>query len=158
MPIKEGQLAPHFTLRDGTGNLVSLSDLKGQTVVLYFYPKDNTPSCTSEACSFRDLWREIESTGAVVLGVSPDVPETHEAFSRKFNLPFSLLSDRDYKVIKEFGAWGQRRKWYGRRVTGVIRSTVLIDPSGVVRKHWSQVDNADEHPAEVLQVLQEQLP
>ena len=158
MPIKEGQLAPNFTLRDGTGNLVSLSDLKGQTVVLYFYPMDNTPSCTSEACSFRDLWREIESTGAVVLGVSPDVPETHEAFSRKFNLPFSLLSDRDHKVIKEYGAWGQRRKWYGRRVTGVIRSTVLIDPSGVVHKHWSQVDNADEHPAEVLKVLQEHLP
>jgi len=156
MPIKVGQLAPHFTLRDGTGNLTSLSDLKGHTVVLYFYPKDNTPTCTMEACSFRDLWSEIESTGAMVFGVSPDDSESHEAFSRKFNLPFSLLSDRDHKVIKEYGAWGQRRKWYGRRITGVIRSTVLIDPTGVVRKHWAQVDNADEHAEEVLRALQEQ--
>jgi peroxiredoxin Q/BCP len=158
MPIKEGQLAPDFSLTDGSGNLFTLSGLRGQPVVLYFYPKDDTPSCAKEACSFRDLWGEIESTGAVVLGVSPDDPESHDAFSRKFNLPFSLLSDRNHKVIEEYGAWGQRRKWYGRRVTGVIRSTVLIDPDGVVRKHWAQVDNAEEHPVEVLQVLQDQLP
>jgi peroxiredoxin Q/BCP len=151
-------MAPHFALMDGTGELTDLRDLKGHTVVLYFYPKDDTPSCTMEACGFRDLWSEIESTGAVVLGVSPDNPESHEAFSRKFKLPFSLLSDRDHRVIKEYGAWGQRRKWYGRRTTGVIRSTVLIDSNGVIRKHWAKVDNADEHAYEVLRALQELLP
>ena len=155
MPINVGELAPHFTLMDGAGKVINLSDLKGHTVVLYFYPKDDTPSCTKEACSFRDLWSEIESTGAVVLGVSPDDPESHDAFSRKFNLPFSLLSDKDHKVIHEYGAWGQRRKWYGRRITGVIRSTVLIDPNGVVRKHWPKVDNAEEHANDVLKALQE---
>lgn len=155
MAINVGELAPHFTLKDGTGKLTSLSDLKGHTVVLYFYPKDDTPSCTKEACSFRDLWSEIESTGAVVLGVSPDDPESHDAFSRKFNLPFSLLSDQDHKVMKEYGAWGQRRKWYGRRITGVVRSTVLIDPNGVVRKHWAKVENAEAHANEVLKSLKE---
>ncbi|MBT8110566.1 MAG: peroxiredoxin [Gammaproteobacteria bacterium] len=155
MTITEGQPAPLFSLSDDRGNQVSMADLKGRWIVLYFYPRDNTPSCTKEACTFRDLWGDIEATGAVVLGVSPDSSESHEQFIREFSLPFSLLADPDHEVIEKYGAWGQRRKWYGRKVTGVIRSTVLIDPNGVIHKHWPRVDNAEEHPADVLKVLQQ---
>jgi peroxiredoxin Q/BCP len=153
MPLEVGQPAPPFSLKDAAGKLVSLSDLCGRTVVLYFYPRDDTPGCTKEACGFRDLWGEIESTGAVVLGISPDDPDSHNRFRRKFNLPFRLLSDPDHKVIEQYGAWGERRKWYGRRLAGVTRSTVLIDPKGIVRKHWDRVDDAAQHPTDVLAAL-----
>jgi peroxiredoxin Q/BCP len=153
MPIEEGQLAPAFTLKDTDGNTVSLDDFKGRHVVVYFYPKDDTPGCTKEACGFRDLWGEIEALGAVVLGVSPDDGASHRKFIDKYQLPFTLLSDPDKTMMTEYGAWGEKNM-YGKISTGVIRSTVLISPEGKVRKHWRRVPKAEAHPAKVLEILQ----
>ena len=151
----EGKQAPAFSLADADGRKVSLKDYGGQYVVLYFYPRDDTPGCTKEACGFRDLWRKIEKRNAVVLGVSPDGPESHLRFAGKYKLPFPLLSDPDKKVMARYGAWGEK-VMYGKKTTGVIRSTVLVDPKGVVVKHWQRVPKADEHPAKVLEVLEAQ--
>jgi peroxiredoxin Q/BCP len=152
MAIQEGKVAPAFTLQDGEGKKVSLSDLGGTHVILYFYPKDDTPGCTKEACGFRDLWGSIEQLGATVLGVSPDGAAAHEKFRAKYDLPFRLLSDPDKKVMEKYGAWGEK-VLYGKKTVGVIRSTVWIGPDGKVRKHWKRVSNAAEHPAKVLEVL-----
>jgi peroxiredoxin Q/BCP len=154
LPIQEGKPAPAFTLRDTNGKSVSLKDLRGKNVILYFYPKDDTPGCTKEACGFRDLGKKIEKHGAVILGVSPDGAESHQKFSEKYKLPFTLLSDPDKKVMKEYGAYGPKMM-YGKKTTGVIRSTVWIGPDGKVVKHWSRVAKADEHPDKVLEALQE---
>lgn len=150
--ITEGQAAPPFTLEDQTGNKVSLKSLQGQHVILYFYPKDDTPGCTKEACGFRDLHDNLNGANAVVLGVSPDNAASHVRFIEKFNLPFTLLSDPDKKVMATYGAWGEKNM-YGKVVTGVIRSTVWIGPDGKVKKHWRRVPKAADHPQKVLEAL-----
>ncbi len=154
MPVTEGKKAPAFTLRDSTGHKVSLADYGGQNVVLYFYPRDDTPGCTLEARGFRDRWRKIQKQNAVVLGVSPDGPEAHQKFAAKHKLPFTLLCDPTKKIMEKYGAWGEKMM-YGKKTTGVIRSTVLIGPDGKVLKHWKRVAKAADHPAKVLEVLEE---
>lgn len=152
MPIEEGKAAPAFTLPDQSGKKVSLKDLRGRNVILYFYPRDNTPGCTKEARAFRELWKDIQKQDAVVLGVSPDGADSHEAFRREHDLPFTLLSDPDRKVMARYGAFGEKMM-YGKKTTGVIRSTVWIDPDGKVKKHWKRVAKAADHPARVLEAL-----
>jgi peroxiredoxin Q/BCP len=152
MAIQAGRKAPAFTLTDAKGQKVSLADFAGRDLVLYFYPRDDTPGCTKEACGFRDLWKEIQKAGAVVVGVSPDGGASHEKFRAKYKLPFPLLSDPDKKVMEKYGAWGEK-VLYGKKTTGVIRSTVWIGPDGAVRRHWKRVAKAEAHPAEVLEAL-----
>jgi peroxiredoxin Q/BCP len=152
MAIEEGKPAPLFTLQDAHGNKVSLKDLRGRNVVLYFYPKDDTPGCTKEACGFRDLWQEIRSLDAVVLGISPDDGASHSKFATKYDLPFTLLCDPDKTVMAHYGAYGEKTM-YGKKTMGVIRSTVWVGPDGKVRRHWKRVANAEEHPAKVLEAL-----
>lgn len=152
MTIEEGKAAPAFELEDTHGKRVKLSDFKGKHLVLYFYPKDDTPGCTKEACGFRDMWSEIQALGAVVVGVSPDDGASHRKFVDKFTLPFPLLCDPSKKMMAEYGAYGEKMN-YGKTIMGVIRSTVWIDPNGIVRKHWARVPNAEEHPSKVLAVL-----
>jgi peroxiredoxin Q/BCP len=150
--LEAGSKAPGFTLPDGAGQSVSLADFAGRNVILYFYPRDDTPGCTKEACGFRDAWDEIRESGAVVLGVSPDDAASHARFAAKHRVPFPLLSDPEHKVMRAYGAYGQKTL-YGRRITGVIRSTVWIGPDGRVRKHWARVASAADHPAKVLAAL-----
>ena len=148
----EGKQAPDFSLDGSDGKRHSLKDYTGRPVVLYFYPKDDTPGCTKEACGFRDLNSELSNKGAVVLGVSPDGLSSHEKFIEKYKLPFVLLSDPDAKVMKKYGAYGKKMR-YGKEVEGVIRSTVLIGPDGKVVKHWKSVKKAETHPEYVLAEL-----
>jgi peroxiredoxin Q/BCP len=155
--VQEGKPAPAFTLADASGKKVSLEDFAGQNVILYFYPKDDTPGCTKEACGFRDLWKEIGKRGAVVLGVSADDAESHAKFAKKYELPFTLLSDPDRKVMTKYGAYGEKMM-YGKKTTGVIRSTVWIGPDGKVKKHWARISDAAEHPAKVLEALTSAAP
>jgi peroxiredoxin Q/BCP len=155
MAIEEGKKAPAFTLKDADGKPVALSDFGGKDVVVYFYPKDDTPGCTKEACGFRDAWSELRELGVVVLGVSPDGAIAHQKFSAKYSLPFPLLSDPDKSVMEKFGAWGEK-VMYGKKVIGVIRSTVWIGRDGKVRKHWKRVARAETHPEEVLAALRAQ--
>ena len=150
--IKPGEPAPPFSLTDAAGKRVSLEDLAGRDVVLYFYPKDDTPGCTKEACGFRDALAELWELGVEVLGVSPDSAESHTRFAEKYRLPFRLLSDPDKRVMETYGAWGEKTL-YGRKTTGVIRSTVWIGPDGRVRRHWPRVSDAEKHPAQVLAAL-----
>ena len=150
--IRAGGKAPNFTLADGVGKRVSLGDFRGQDVVVYFYPRDDTPGCTKEACGFRDLDKELQRAGVVVLGVSADPPASHVKFATKYKLPFPLLSDPDRKVMQAWGAYGDK-VLYGKKTKGVIRSTVWIGPDGVVRKHWPRVRDAAAHPAEVLEAV-----
>ena len=152
MAVEEGKNPPAFTLKDAKGDKVALKDLKGKDVIVYFYPKDDTPGCTKEACGFRDLWDEIQAQGAVVLGISPDDGASHERFADKYQLPFTLLSDPDKKVMEKYGAWGEKTM-YGRKTIGVIRSTIWIGPNGKVKKHWRRVAKAADHPAKVLEAL-----
>ena len=123
-------------------------------MILYFYPKDDTPGCTKEACGFRDAWDELRELGAAVLGVSADDAASHTRFATKYRLPFTLLSDPDQAVMRAYGAYGEKTM-YGRKVVGVIRSTVWIGPDGRVRRHWARVANAAEHPAKVVAALRE---
>jgi thioredoxin-dependent peroxiredoxin len=153
MAIQEGKAAPAFTLADGTGKKVSLGDFAGKNVILYFYPKDDTPGCTKEACGFRDSWKEIQKLNAVVLGVSADGAESHQKFVAKYKLPFPLLTDPDRKVMEKYGAYGEKML-YGKKTVGVIRSTVWIGPDGKVKKHWARVPSAEQHPDKVLEALQ----
>ena len=148
----EGKKAPDFSLQGSDGKTHSLKDYEGQTVVLYFYPKDNTPGCTKEACGFRDIHGGLKRKGVVVLGVSKDSLGSHDRFIADFKLPFVLLSDPDTSTMKAYGAWGEKLM-YGETVTGTIRSTVVIGPDGQVLKHWPLVRNAEEHPAEVAAFL-----
>lgn len=152
MSIEEGKTAPAFNLPDAGGNQVALKDLRGRHVIVYFYPRDDTPGCTKEACAFRDLSKDLERLDAVVIGISPDGAESHRKFASKYGLPFTLLSDSDRKVMSRYGAYGEKMM-YGKKTMGVIRSTVWIGPDGKVRKHWKRVSKADQHPAKVLQAL-----
>jgi thioredoxin-dependent peroxiredoxin len=154
MAIEEGKAAPAFTLTDASGRKVSLKDFKGQDVIVYFYPRDDTPGCTKEACGFRDLWPEIKKRGAVVLGISPDEADAHTRFAKKYELPFTLLSDPSHKVMTSYDAYGEK-VLYGKKTTGVIRSTVWVGPDGKVKKHWRRIPKADAHPAKVLEALSE---
>ncbi len=153
MTIEEGKAAPAFTLEDQDGKEVSLEDFRGSNVIVYFYPRDNTPGCTKEACGFRDLNRDISELGTVILGISPDGASAHQKFIAEFNLPFTLLSDPDKRVMTEYGAFGDKMM-YGKKVTGVIRSTVWVGPDGKIKKHWKRVPKAADHPAKVLEALQ----
>jgi len=155
MAIEEGKAAPTFTLKDQDGNKVALKDYRGKTVVVYFYPKDDTPGCTKEACGFRDQKRKFDKLDTVILGISPDAADSHIRFIDKFKLPFTLLSDPDKKVMEKYGAWGEKMM-YGMKMIGVIRSTTIIDASGKVLKHWKKVPKAADHPAKVLEFLETQ--
>ena len=150
--IAEGKKAPDFALADAAGKKVSLSDFKGKDVVVYFYPKDDTPGCTKEACGFRDLWKDLQRAGVVVLGISPDAGASHQQFAAKYKLPFTLLSDPDRKVMESWGAYGDKMM-YGKKTKGIIRSTVWIGKDGTVKKHWARVPDAAKHPAKVLEAL-----
>lgn len=152
MAIEEGKAPPAFTLPDQNGHKVALKELKGKNVVVYFYPRDDTPGCTKEACGFRDLWKDIQKTGTVVLGVSPDGASAHRKFIAKYKLPFTLLSDTDRSVMTKYGAYGEKMM-YGKKTMGVIRSTVLIGADGKVKKHWKRVAKAVDHPAHVLDAI-----
>ncbi len=139
--IELGKKAPDFTLPDQDGEKVSLKDLRGSWVVLYFYPKDDTPGCTTEACDFTAGIADFRGLDARVLGCSPDSPESHRKFIAKYDLAVTLLSDPDHRALEAYGAWGEKTM-YGRTSMGVIRSTVLIDPAGKVAHHWPRVQAA----------------
>ena len=149
--LEAGDKAPAFTLKDQDGRTHSLKDYAGQTVVLYFYPKDDTPGCTKEACSFRDNFGAIEEAGAVVLGVSADDASSHQKFRAKYDLPFPLLVDEGAKVATKYGAWGEK-VLYGKTVIGMTRSTFIIGPDGRLTKVWKRVQ-ADGHADHVLKAL-----
>ena len=149
--IKEGDAAPDFEVSDAEGNTVKLSDLRGRKVVLYFYPKDDTPGCTKEACSFRDGFAEFERRGIEVLGVSTDDEKSHRKFAEKFSLPFKLLADTDHRVADLYGVYGEKQ-FMGRKYMGVARKTFLIDEEGRLRKVFEQV-KVDEHADEVLKAF-----
>ena len=134
MTLEEGMPAPDFTLEDARGESVSLSDFAGKNLVLYFYPKDDTPGCTKEACAFRDLSRKLGELDTVIVGISPDDAPTHKKFAKRYKLPFQLLCDPERNVMKAYSAYGEKTL-YGKRTVGVIRSTVWIGPDGIVRKH-----------------------
>jgi peroxiredoxin Q/BCP len=148
--VKEGQKAPDFTLASSDG-AVSLKSLRGKPVVLYFYPKDDTPGCTREACAFRDAKARFKKSGAVILGVSPDSVASHDKFRDKYKLNFHLLADPDKSVAKKYGAFGEK-VLYGKKVVGMIRSTFVIDADGVVRKVFPRV-RVDGHDEQVLEAL-----
>jgi thioredoxin-dependent peroxiredoxin len=151
-----GDLAPDVALPDETGNVHRLADQRGRWTILYFYPKDDTPGCTKEACGFRDFWKELQKAGVVVLGVSADSGASHAKFAAKYQLPFPLLSDPDRKVMTAWGAYGDKMM-YGKKTKGVIRSTVWIGPDGRVRRHWARITDAGAHPGRVLAALREAL-
>jgi peroxiredoxin Q/BCP len=146
--IQENSPAPDFVLENQDGQKIRLSDFRGQNIVLYFYPKDDTPGCTKEACSLRDGIQELESKQTIVLGVSPDSAASHTAFRSKFNLPFNLLCDPEHKVLEEYGAWGEKNM-YGKITIGVLRSTVIIDTKGIIKKIIRKVDT-ENHASQVL--------
>jgi peroxiredoxin Q/BCP len=152
--LEAGIQAPDFTLASDGGGEVSLSDHRGKNVVLYFYPKNNTSGCTTEACNFRDDYAEILAAGAVVLGVSPDSIKSHDGFKLKHSLPFALLSDPEHEVAELYGAWGMK-KMYGREYMGIIRSTFIIDEAGQIIKVFPKV-RVKNHSQEVLEALNEQ--
>ncbi len=152
MASLEGKKAPDFELEGSDGTKHALADYSGKTVVIYFYPKDNTPGCTKEACSFRDLHQDLREMGVVLLGVSKDSLKSHDKFIRDFGLPFVLLSDPDAKMMQAYGAFGEK-VMYGKKTMGTIRSTVVVAPDGTVVKHWQTVKKAAEHPAAVMDFL-----
>ena len=153
MAVQEGKKAPAFTLADENGEKVRLSDLAGNWVVLYFYPRDDTPGCTVEACDFTSGLKSFERLGAKVYGCSPDTAESHQKFIKKFKLKIHLLSDPAHKVMEKYGAWGEKNM-YGNITLGVIRSTVLINPKGKVAKHWKRVKTRG-HAESVRKVLED---
>lgn len=151
LKLREGDKAPNFSAPTNGGGKVSLADFKGKPVILYFYPRDDTPGCTKEACAFRDHFAEFKKKGAVVLGVSIDPVKAHDKFVAKFKLPFPLLADEDRKIVNDYGVWGPK-SFMGRKYEGIHRVTFLIGPDGKIKKIWSQV-KPEEHPAEVLAAL-----
>jgi thioredoxin-dependent peroxiredoxin len=151
--IEEGSKAPTFTLKSDEGKKVKLSDFLGSPVVLYFYPKDDTPGCTKEACAFRDRKAELKQLGAVLMGISPDTAESHTKFREKYQLNFTLLADEDHGIAEKYGAW-REKNMYGKKSMGVQRSTYLIDEAGKVAKVWKRV-KVEGHDTQVLAALQE---
>jgi peroxiredoxin Q/BCP len=151
LKLKEGDVAPKFTVATNGGGTLSLADLKGKNVILYFYPKDDTSGCTKEACAFRDDFAEYKKRGAVILGVSPDPVKSHDKFVKKHNLPFTLLADEDKKIVEAYGVWGQKVFW-GRKYMGTYRVTFLIGPDGRIKKIWPDVDPA-KHSKEIIEAL-----
>ena len=151
--IEAGSKAPDFTLSADDGSKVKLSSLKGQPVVLYFYPKDDTPGCTKEACAFRDRSKDLQKLGAKVLGVSADSVDSHVAFRDKFKLNFPLLADADHKVAEKYGAW-REKNMYGKKFMGIQRSTFLIDAGGRIAKVWKAVQ-VDGHDAQVIAAIKD---
>ena len=149
--IEEGKPAPEFELSSDSGETVKLSDLRGKQVVLYFYPKDDTPGCTTQACGIRDVYGEFEQTGAVVLGVSPDDERSHVKFKEKYDLPFTLLADEDHRVSEEYGVWGEK-SYMGKKYMGVERSMFVIDEDGNVKRVMRKV-KPDTHADDVLETL-----
>jgi thioredoxin-dependent peroxiredoxin len=149
--LETGGKAPEFSLPADDGTTVTLASLRGKNVVLYFYPKDDTSGCTKEACEFRDTWKEVKESGAVVLGVSPDSVSSHQKFKQKYRLPFPLLADTDHRVAAAYGAWGEK-SMYGRKYQGILRTTFLIDPEGRIARVFEKVRPAG-HAAEVLAAL-----
>jgi peroxiredoxin Q/BCP len=151
LQLKKGDPAPNFTAATDGNQTVSLSDFVGKNVILYFYPKDDTPGCTKEACAFRDHFAEFRQKGAVVLGVSIDSVKSHAKFVAKFKLPFPLLSDPEKKIVQAYGVWGQKT-FMGRKYLGTHRVTFLIGPNGRIREIWPKV-KPEEHAAELLAAL-----
>jgi peroxiredoxin Q/BCP len=149
--LKEGDKAPDFTVSTNGGGKLSLSDYKGKNVILYFYPKDDTPGCTKEACAFRDFYGDFKKKGAVVFGVSTDSTKSHDKFVEKFKLPFTLLADEDKKIVEAYGVWGEK-SFMGRKYMGTHRVTFLIGPDGKIKKIWPKV-KPEEHAEEVLNAL-----
>lgn len=149
--LKEGQKAPDFTANDQDGNSVSLSQFTGKKVVLYFYPKDDTPGCTAEACDFRDNYQGLTAKGIVVLGVSIDDEKSHQKFVTKHNLPFTLLADPDQKIVEAYGVWGEKNM-YGKKYMGTFRTTFLIDENGVISHIIKKVDTKNS-TAQILELL-----
>ena len=150
---KEGSLAPNFSTTDAEGRKVSLKDFRGEKVVLYFYPKDDTPGCTKEACSFRDAFSDFKKQGIKILGVSPDKEASHKKFAEKYKLPFTLLVDTDHSIADAYGTYGQK-KFMGRTYMGIKRTTFLIDEQGKIKKVFEKV-KPDEHAREVLDAFKE---
>jgi len=151
LKLKEGDIAPAFTANTQSGGTVSLKDFRGKNVILYFYPKDDTPGCTKEACAFRDEFADFKAKGAVILGVSTDPPKAHDKFVAKYKLPFTLVSDEDKQIVQAYGVWGEK-KFMGVKYVGTHRVTFLIGPDGRIKKIWPKVKPA-EHVEEVLQAL-----
>lgn len=151
LKLKEGDKSPAFSVLTNGGATASLSDYKGKNVILYFYPKDDTPGCTKEACAFRDQFAVFKKQGAVILGVSVDPVKAHDKFVEKYQLPFTLLADVDKKIVEAYGVWGQKT-FMGRKYLGVHRATFLIGPDGRIKKIWPKV-KPEEHAAEVLAAL-----
>lgn len=149
--IEEGKLSPSFSLADQDGKTHSLKDYLGKKVVLYFYPKDNTPGCTTEACSFRDEFSDFKKVNAIILGVSADAVKSHKKFSEKFSLPFPLLSDESKKMIEAYGVW-KEKSMYGKKYMGIERTTVIIDEKGKIKKIFPKV-KVEGHTEEVLEAL-----
>lgn len=149
---KEGETAPDFTAKDQNGNTVSLSDFRGKNVILYFYPQDNTPTCTNEACNFRDNYQSLLNKGFSVIGVSPDTEKSHKKFETKFNLPFPLIADPDRKIVEQYGLWAEKMM-FGRKYMGVLRTTFVIDPKGKILKVIDKVEskNASQQVLDLLQ-------
>lgn len=151
--LKTGDKAPDFTAKDQDGNTISLSDFKGKTLVLYFYPQDNTPTCTKEACNFRDNYQSLLSKGLAVIGVSLDTEKSHKKFINKFNLPFPLVADPDKKIIEDYGVWGEKMT-FGRNYMGTLRTTFIIDGKGIITHIIEKVDsgNASQQVIDLLQL------
>jgi len=148
MKLKEGDVAPAINALDQNGNPVSLKDYKGSRIILYFYPKDDTPGCTAEACNLRDNFDELLKKGYKIIGVSADNSNSHQKFARKYNLPFPLIPDTDKKILNEYGVWG-RKKFLGKEYDGIIRTTFIISPEGLIEKIISDVKTKD-HSAQIL--------
>ena len=150
-PLAAGSQAPDFSLQTDEGTTVTLGQFRGKHVVLYFYPRDDTPGCTTEACEFRDAWQDVQQTGALVFGVSPDDVASHRKFRTKFRLPFPLLADPDHRVAERYGVWGEK-SMYGRKFLGMLRTTFVIGPDGRIRKVFERV-KPKGHAAAVLEAL-----
>jgi len=150
--LKEGDKAPVFKGKDQDGNWVSLEDFKGKKVIVYFYPKDDTPGCTAEACNLRDNYEDLLSRGFAIIGVSPDSEKTHGKFRSKYSLPFSLIADPDAQILQAYHAWGEKNM-YGKKYMGVLRTTYVIDESGIILKIISKVNTGD-HTRQILEELE----
>ena len=148
--LKEGQKAPAFEGIDQDNHKIKLSDLSGKKVILYFYPKDNTPGCTAEACNLRDNYKDLLKEGFKVIGISPDHEKSHKGFAGKYSLPFPLIADHEKKILTSYGAWGEKNM-YGKKVTGVLRTTFIIDEKGIIEKIISKVDTAN-HTGQIFKL------